>query len=200
MNIADARCPQSLTGAKHKFIIRGGFKQSGVKESMYYFKGKARVFNSMEEADAAVSSGSIEKGTVIVIRYEGPKGGPGMREMLSTTSLIMGRGMDEDCALVTDGRFSGATHGPCIGHVSPEAASGGPIAFVEDGDEIEIDIHNRTLTVNVSEEELSRRREGWTPLKKPRKPALAKYAYLVSSADTGAVIDVSDFQKLFCGL
>ncbi len=167
-------------------------KQSGVKESMYYFKGKARVFNSMEEADAAVSSGSIEKGTVIVIRYEGPKGGPGMREMLSTTSLIMGRGMDEDCALVTDGRFSGATHGPCIGHVSPEAASGGPIAFVEDGDEIEIDIHNRTLTVNVSEEELSRRREGWTPLKKPRKPALAKYAYLVSSADTGAVIDVSD--------
>lgn len=167
-------------------------KQSGVKESMYYFKGKARVFNSMEEADAAVSSGSIEKGTVIVIRYEGPKGGPGMREMLSTTSLIMGRGMDEDCALVTDGRFSGATHGPCIGHVSPEAASGGPIAFVEDGDEIEIDIHNRTLTVNVSEEELSRRREGWMPLEKPRKPALAKYAYLVSSADTGAVIDVSD--------
>lgn len=188
-------------------ILRGNLaprgaviKQSGVKESMYYFKGKARVFNSMEEADAAVSSGSIEKGTVIVIRYEGPKGGPGMREMLSTTSLIMGRGMDEDCALVTDGRFSGATHGPCIGHVSPEAASGGPIAFVEDGDEIEIDIHNRTLTVNVSEEELSRRREGWTPLKKPRKPALAKYAYLVSSADTGAVIDVSDFQKLFCGL
>ncbi len=180
-------------------ILRGNLaprgaviKQSGVKESMYYFKGKARVFNSMEEADAAVSSGSIEKGTVIVIRYEGPKGGPGMREMLSTTSLIMGRGMDEDCALVTDGRFSGATHGPCIGHVSPEAASGGPIAFVEDGDEIEIDIHNRTLTVNVSEEELSRRREGWTPLKKPRKPALAKYAYLVSSADTGAVIDVSD--------
>ena len=180
-------------------ILRGNLaprgaviKQSGVKESMYYFKGKARVFNSMEEADAAVSSGSIEKGTVIVIRYEGPKGGPGMREMLSTTSLIMGRGMDEDCALITDGRFSGATHGPCIGHVSPEAASGGPIAFVEDGDEIEIDIHNRTLTVNVSEEELSRRREGWTPLKKPRKPALAKYAYLVSSADTGAVIDVSD--------
>lgn len=180
-------------------ILRGNLaprgaviKQSGVKESMYYFKGKARVFNSMEEADAAVSSGSIEKGTVIVIRYEGPKGGPGMREMLSTTSLIMGRGMDEDCALVTDGRFSGATHGPCIGHVSPEAASGGPIAFVEDGDEIEIDIHNRTLTVNVSEEELARRREGWMPLKKPRKPALAKYAYLVSSADTGAVIDVSD--------
>ncbi len=180
-------------------ILRGNLaprgaviKQSGVKESMYYFKGRARVFDSMEEADAAVSSGTIEKGTVIVIRYEGPKGGPGMREMLSTTSLIMGRGMDEDCALVTDGRFSGATHGPCIGHVSPEAAAGGPIAFVEDGDEIEIDIHNRTLTIDVSEEEFARRKEGWTPLKKPRKPALAKYAYLVSSADTGAVIDVSD--------
>ena len=180
-------------------ILRGNLaprgaviKQSGVKESMYYFKGRARVFDSMEEADAAVSSGTIEKGTVIVIRYEGPKGGPGMREMLSTTSLIMGRGMDEDCALVTDGRFSGATHGPCIGHVSPEAAAGGPIAFVEDGDEIEIDIHNRTLTIDVSEEEFARRKEGWTPLKKPRKTALAKYAYLVSSADTGAVIDVSD--------
>lgn len=166
-------------------------KQSGVKESMYYFKGRARVFNSMEEADAAISGDTIEKGTVIVIKYEGPKGGPGMREMLSTTALIMGRGMDEDCALVTDGRFSGATHGPCVGHVSPEAAAGGPIAFVEDGDEIEIDIVNRTLRLNVPENVLAKRREGWTPVKKPAKPVLAKYAYLVSSADTGAVIDVS---------
>lgn len=166
-------------------------KQSGIKESMYYFKGRARVFNSMEEADAAISGDTIEKGTVIVIKYEGPKGGPGMREMLSTTALIMGRGMDEDCALVTDGRFSGATHGPCVGHVSPEAAAGGPIAFVEDGDEIEIDIVNRTLRLNVPENVLAKRREGWTPVKKPAKPVLAKYAYLVSSADTGAVIDVS---------
>ncbi|MDO4330126.1 MAG: dihydroxy-acid dehydratase [Lachnospiraceae bacterium] len=166
-------------------------KQSGVKESMYYFKGKARVFHSMEEADAAISGDTIEKGTVIVIQYEGPKGGPGMREMLSTTALIMGRGMDEDCALVTDGRFSGATHGPCVGHVSPEAAAGGPIAFVQDGDEIEIDIHNRTLKIDVSEEEFARRKEGWVPVVKPRKPALAKYAALVSSADTGAIIDVS---------
>lgn len=166
-------------------------KQSGVKESMYYFKGKARVFNSMEEADAVISGDTIEKGTVIVIKYEGPKGGPGMQEMLSTTALIMGRGMDEDCALVTDGRFSGATHGPCVGHVSPEAAAGGPIAFVEDGDEIEIDITNRALRLNVSEEVLEERKKGWTPLRKPRKPAMAKYAYLVSSADTGAVIDVS---------
>ena len=145
----------------------------------------------MEEADAAISSNTIEKGTVIVIQYEGPKGGPGMREMLSTTALIMGRGMDEDCALVTDGRFSGATHGPCVGHVSPEAAAGGPIAFVQDGDMIEIDIHNRTLRLEVSDEELARRKEGWIPVRKPRKPALAKYAALVSSADTGAVIDVS---------
>lgn len=167
-------------------------KQSGVKKSMYYFKGKARVFNSMEEADEAISQNQISKGTVIVIRYEGPKGGPGMREMLSTTALIMGRKMDEDCALVTDGRFSGATHGPCIGHVSPEAAAGGPIAFIEDGDEIEIDLLARTLKAAVSEEEFAKRRQGWTPIVKPRKPALAKYAALVSSADTGAIIDVSN--------
>lgn len=166
-------------------------KQSGVKESMYHFKGTARVFNSMEEADAAISGNEIKKGTVIVIKYEGPKGGPGMREMLSTTALIMGRGMDEDCALITDGRFSGATHGPCVGHISPEASVGGPIAFVEDGDVIEIDIRNRLLHIEVSEEEFSRRKENWKPLIKPRKPALAKYSHLVSSSDTGAIIDVS---------
>lgn len=166
-------------------------KQSGVKESMYYFKGKARVFHSMEEADAAISGDTIEKGTVIVIQYEGPKGGPGMREMLSTTALIMGRGMDEDCALITDGRFSGATHGPCVGHISPEAAAGGPIAFVRDGDVIEIDIHNRTLNIEVSDEEFERRKQGWTPLVKERKPALAKYAALVGSAAEGAIIDVA---------
>lgn len=164
-------------------------KQSGVREDMYRFTGKARVFDSMEEADAAISADTIEKGTVIVIRYEGPKGGPGMREMLSTTALIMGRGMDRDVALVTDGRFSGATHGPCIGHVSPEAASGGPIAFVRDGDVIHIDIAGRSLTVEISEEELERRKAGWKPLHKPRMTALAKYAALVTSADTGAVVD-----------
>lgn len=180
-------------------ILRGNLapdgaviKQSGVKESMYYFKGKARVFHSMEEADAAISGDQIEKGTVIVIQYEGPKGGPGMREMLSTTALIMGRGMDEDCALITDGRFSGATHGPCVGHISPEAAAGGPIAFVQDGDIIEIDIHNRRLNIEVSEEEFARRKEVWEPVRKPRKPALAKYSALVGSAASGAIIDVSD--------
>ncbi len=164
-------------------------KQSGVKASMYRFAGKARVFNSMEEADEAISAGSIPKGTVLVIRYEGPKGGPGMREMLSTTALIMGRGMDEDVALVTDGRFSGATHGPCIGHVSPEAAAGGPIALVQDGDGILIDLEARRLELQVPAEELARRRQGWVPLVKPRLPALAKYAALVTSADTGAIVD-----------
>lgn len=163
-------------------------KQSGVKPSMYRFSGTARVFNSMEEADAAVSSGGIEKGTVLVIRYEGPKGGPGMREMLSTTALIMGRGMDEDCALVTDGRFSGATHGPCVGHISPEAAAGGPIALVEDGDEIDIDIESRRLEWKVPPEEIERRRAAWRPLVKPRGPALAKYAAQVTSADRGALV------------
>ena len=114
-----------------------------------------------------------------------------MREMLSTTALIMGRGMDEDCALVTDGRFSGATHGPCVGHVSPEAASGGPSGLVEDGDVIEIDIAGRGLRLEVSQEELEKRKMAFVPVRKPRKPALAKYAALVSSADTGAVIDVT---------
>ena len=169
-------------------------KQSGVNKKMYHFRGRARCFSSMEEADAAISGDMIEKGTVIVIRYEGPKGGPGMREMLSTTSLIMGRKMDLDVALVTDGRFSGATHGPCIGHVSPEAVNGGPIAFVQDGDWIEIDIPNRTLTLEVSDEELARRKENWKPLIKPRLPALAKYAALVGSSDTGAVVDIENLK------
>lgn len=172
-------------------------KQSGVDKRMYHFRGTARCFNSMEEADAAVSGDTIEKGTVIVIRYEGPKGGPGMREMLSTTSLIMGRKMDLDVALITDGRFSGATHGPCIGHISPEAANGGPIAFVQDGDWIEIDIPNRKLTLEVSQEELDRRKKDWKPLIKPRLPALAKYAALVGSSDTGAFVDIANLNTTF---
>lgn len=165
-------------------------KQSGVKKSMLRFSGKARVFNSMEEADDAIQNGKIVGKTVIVIRYEGPKGGPGMREMLSTTALIMGRGMDNQCALVTDGRFSGATHGPCIGHVSPEAASGGPIAFVHDGDEISIDIPSRMLTLHVSDKEIEKRKSGWKPLVKPMGPALRKYAAFATSADKGAFVEV----------
>lgn len=167
-------------------------KKSGVKPSMYYFKGHARVFHSMEEASAAVSNDQIQTGDILVITYEGPKGGPGMREMHMTTSLIVGRGMDESCALITDGRFSGSTRGPCIGHVSPEAAAGGPIAAVQEGDEIIIDIENRSLTLCVSEEEIQRRLAQVQHIYKPRTPALGRYAALVSSADQGAVLKNPD--------
>ena len=165
-------------------------KQAGVKPSMHYFEGQARVFTSMEEASWAVSNDKIQKGDVLVIRYEGPKGGPGMREMHMRCSLIVGRGMDEDCALVTDGRFSGSTRGPCIGHVSPEAAAGGPIAAVEEGDRIIIDIPNRTLTLCVPEEEIQRRLERVRHIHKPATPALERYAALVTSADQGAVLQL----------
>ena len=165
-------------------------KQSGVKPSMYHFTGTARVFDSMEDCCEAISGGKINAGEVIVIRYEGPKGGPGMREMFMCTALLVGRGMDESCALVTDGRFSGSTRGPCIGHISPEAAAGGPIALVEDGDSITIDIPSRAITLHVDDQVLARRREVWQPLKKPMTISLAKYAALVSSADKGAVIQL----------
>jgi dihydroxy-acid dehydratase len=165
-------------------------KKSGVKPSMYRFSGKARVFESMENASYAVSNDKIEPGDVIVIRYEGPKGGPGMREMHMTTSLLVGRGMDESCALVTDGRFSGSTRGPCIGHISPEAAKGGPIAAVEEGDRIIIDIPNRRLDLDVPDDVIAKRLEKVVPLIKPRTSALAKYAALVTSADKGAVLEI----------
>ena len=150
-----------------------------------------KIYLARGETDAAlghIASTARSKG-VVVVECDRRKL-DGMREMLSTTALIMGRGMDEDCALVTDGRFSGATHGPCIGHISPEAAAGGPIALVEDGDEIFIDIAARRLELKVSPEELERRRAVWKPLVKPRGPALAKYAAHVSSADRGAIIEL----------
>lgn len=170
-------------------------KKSGVKPSMYYFEGRARVFHSMEEASAAVSGDQIKKGDILVITYEGPKGGPGMREMHMTTSLIVGRGMDESCALITDGRFSGSTRGPCIGHVSPEAAAGGPIAIVEEGDKIIIDINNRTLTLCVPEEEITKRLKAVKHIRKPRTPALDRYSVLVTSADKGAVLNIPEGLK-----
>ncbi|MDL2289209.1 dihydroxy-acid dehydratase [Clostridia bacterium OttesenSCG-928-F22] len=166
-------------------------KKSGVKPSMYYFEGQARVFHSMEDASAAVSNGDIREGDIIVIRYEGPKGGPGMREMHMTTSLLVGRGMDESCALITDGRFSGSTRGPCIGHISPEAAAGGPIAAVREGDKIIIDINRRRLTLNVPQDEIEARLSSVKHVYKKRTPALAKYAMLVSSADKGAILNIS---------
>ncbi len=165
-------------------------KKSGVKPCMYQFEGRARVFHSMEDASYAVSNDMINEGDVIVIRYEGPKGGPGMREMHMTTSLLVGRGMDESCALVTDGRFSGSTRGPCIGHISPEAAEGGPIAAVEEGDRIRIDIPNRKLDLLVPQEVIEERLKNITPVYKERTPSLAKYASLVTSADKGAILKI----------
>ncbi len=176
-------------------ILRGNLaphgavvKQSAVSEGMMEFEGTARCFDSEEAAMEAISSGSIRPGDVVVIRYEGPKGGPGMREMLAPTSAIVGMGLAESVALITDGRFSGGTKGPCIGHVSPEAMEGGPIGLIREGDRIRIDIPGRRLDLLVGEEELARRKEVWTPPEpKVKKGYLARYAKLVSSASTGAV-------------
>ena len=165
-------------------------KQSAVAKEMMQHTGPARVFNSEDEAIAAIYAGKIVAGDVVVIRYEGPKGGPGMREMLNPTSAIAGMGLDKDVALITDGRFSGATRGASIGHVSPEAASGGTIALVEEGDLIAIDIPAHTIELLVDEAELQRRRAAWVcPEPKIKTGYLARYAKLVSSADRGAVLD-----------
>jgi dihydroxy-acid dehydratase len=164
-------------------------KQSGVDPKMFTFRGKARVFDSEDAAMAAIMGGKIRPGMVVVIRYEGPKGGPGMREMLSPTSAIMGMGLGTKVALITDGRFSGGTHGPCIGHVSPEAMEGGAIALVRNGDEIVLDIPRRRLTLDVPAKEFVRRKKTWNaPRPKVRSGYLARYATLVGSAGTGAVI------------
>ncbi|OGP62870.1 MAG: dihydroxy-acid dehydratase [Deltaproteobacteria bacterium RBG_13_53_10] len=163
-------------------------KQSGVHERMMAHRGPARTFASMENAVEALMNNGIRDGDVMVIRYEGPRGGPGMREMHMVTSLLMGLGLGDKVALVTDGRFSGSTRGPCIGHVSPEAAAGGPIGLVEEGDMIEIDIPDRRLRLSVAEDELARRKDRFTPLKKECSNFLKRYALLVSSADQGAVL------------
>lgn len=170
-------------------------KKAGVKPSMYQFTGTARVFNYMEDACRAIQAGEIPAGTVIVLRYEGPKGGPGMREQHMVTSLLVGRGMDESCALITDGRFSGSTRGPAIGHISPEAAAGGPIAAVQDGDTITIDIPGRKLTLHLTAEEIQKRLTQVKLLKKTATPALQKYAALVTSADRGAILEIPECLK-----
>ena len=151
---------------------------------MLNHEGPARVFDCEEDAIAAIKGGKIVAGDVVVIRYEGPKGGPGMREMLNPTSAIAGMGLGSTVALITDGRFSGASRGASIGHVSPEAALGGPIAFVEEGDIISIDIDNHSLNLKV----LAERKKNWTPKKKEVTGYLARYAALVTSADKGAVL------------
>ena len=165
-------------------------KRSAVAPEMQVHSGPARVFDSEDTAIAAIYAGEIHPGDVVVIRYEGPKGGPGMREMLNPTSAIAGMGLDKEVALITDGRFSGATRGASIGHVSPEAASGGPIGLVQEGDIIAIDIPNRSICVKVSEEELARRKANWVcPEPKIKTGYLARYAKMVSSADRGAILE-----------
>lgn len=165
-------------------------KRSAVAEEMLVHEGPAKVYNSEEDAIKGIFGKEVKAGDVVVIRYEGPAGGPGMREMLSPTSAIAGMGLDKEVALITDGRFSGATRGASIGHVSPEAVSGGTIAYVKDGDLIAIDIPNHTITLKVSEEELAKRKEEMPILKKENVTGyLKRYAKLVSSADKGAIIN-----------
>ena len=172
---------------------RGVVKRSAVAKEMLVHRGPAKVFNSEEEAIAAITGGKIVKGDVVVIRYEGPAGGPGMREMLSPTSAIAGMGLDKDVALITDGRFSGATRGAAIGHVSPEAVNGGTIAYVQDGDMISIDIPNHSIQLEVSDEELAERKKTTKILVKENLTGyLKRYSKMVSSADQGAIINRMD--------
>ncbi len=192
--IRPIEAPYSVTGGIA--VLKGNLsplgsvvKRSAVAENMLVHQGPARVFESEEEVIRAILDGKINKGEVVIIRYEGPKGGPGMREMLMPTSALAGMGLDADVALITDGRFSGATRGACIGHVSPEAAEGGVIALVEEGDSIAIDMKACTLTLEVSPEELERRRKAWVcPPPKIKTGYLARYARLVSPASEGAVL------------
>jgi dihydroxy-acid dehydratase len=166
----------------------GVVKQSAVDPQMLVNEGRARVFEAEEEATQAILAGRIQPGDIVVIRYEGPKGGPGMREMLTPTSSIAGMGLDKDVALLTDGRFSGGTRGAAIGHISPEAAEGGPIALVQEGDRIKIDIPAKTLTLLVDDAELARRRQAWQPPEpKIKSGYLSRYSRMVSSGSQGAV-------------
>ena len=188
--------PYSQTGGIA--ILRGNLapdsavvKRSAVAPEMLKHEGPARVFNCEEDAIAAIKGGKIVAGDVVVIRYEGPKGGPGMREMLNPTSAIAGMGLGSTVALITDGRFSGASRGASIGHVSPEAQVGGPIALVEEGDIISIDIDNHKLELKVSDEEMAARKARWqAPTPQVTTGYLARYASLVTSADRGAVLEV----------
>jgi dihydroxy-acid dehydratase len=179
----------------HLAILKGNLATEGAVAKITGVKnpsitGRARVFDSEELCLAAILDGSIVPGDVVVIRYEGPKGGPGMREMLAPTSAIIGAGLGDAVALITDGRFSGGTYGMVVGHIAPEAAVGGTIALVEEGDLITIDAEARLLQLNVSDQELTRRRSRWRPPEaRYTRGVLAKYARLVSTSSTGAVTD-----------
>jgi dihydroxy-acid dehydratase len=173
-NLAPEGCVAKITGIKHRSIT-----------------GPARVFESEETCLEAVLAGKINPGDVLIVRYEGPKGGPGMREMLAPTSAIIGAGLGDSVGLITDGRFSGGTYGLVVGHVAPEAAVGGPIALVQEGDSITIDAETRQLQINLPDEELARRRTAWQPpVPRYTRGVLAKYARLVSSSSLGAVTDL----------
>ena len=187
-----------VVGLKGNIAEEGAIvKVAGMKRLVH--KGPARVFNSEEEAYEAVQNKNYKEGDVIVIRYEGPRGGPGMREMLATTSAIYGQGMGDKVALITDGRFSGATRGFCIGHVGPEAAVGGNIALINDGDEILIDANNGILEVNLTDEELKSRKKHWKPKKHDYQSGdLWKYSQLVGSALNGAVTHPGARKEKFC--
>ena len=164
-------------------------KTAGIQPSMRRFTGRAICFDSQDDAVAGIMAGKVREGHVVVIRYEGPRGGPGMQEMLSPTSMIMGMGLGEKVGLVTDGRFSGATRGACVGHISPEAEEGGPIALVRDGDAITIDVDERVLALQVADAELAVRRAAWKPLRREvSSPWLRRYRHLVTNASTGAVL------------
>jgi len=166
-------------------------KYAGVTESMRVFEGPAVIFNSQEEACEGILADKVKTGDVVVIRYEGPKGGPGMQEMLSPTSYIMGKGLGESVALITDGRFSGGTRGACIGHIAPEAADGGPIALIQNGDRIAIDIPAGKINVLLSDDELAAKKSGWKA-PKPRVDygVLGRYAKMASSASNGAILKI----------
>ncbi|HII00226.1 TPA: dihydroxy-acid dehydratase [Methanosarcinaceae archaeon] len=177
-------------------VLKGSFapdgsvvKQAAVDEKMHVHTGPARVYECEEDAMESILAGEVKPGDIVVIRYEGPKGGPGMREMLAATAALVGMGMIDSVALITDGRFSGGTRGPCIGHVSPEACEGGPIALVKNGDLIEINIPERTLNLKVPEEELEKRRAAFVPPKKEVAGYLARYQRAVHSANTGGIVD-----------
>lgn len=189
---------QPIKKDSHLVVLYGNLASEGAvakitgKEGLV-FTGKAKVFDAEEQALQAILNGDIVKGDVIVIRYEGPKGGPGMREMLSPTSAVMGKGLGKEVALITDGRFSGGTHGFVVGHITPEAYTGGALAIVQNGDEITIDAETRQLALHVNEHEIARRFEKWKqPAPRYTRGVLAKYAKLVSSASKGAVTDNLD--------
>jgi dihydroxy-acid dehydratase len=177
-------------------IIRGSLapntavtKVAAMNPKMMVFKGTAKVYDREEDATQAIHKGDIDSGDAVIIRYEGPKGGPGMREMLVATSTIVGYGLEDSVALLTDGRFSGATRGPCIGHISPEACVGGPIALVENGDTISIDIPQRRLDLDISKDELENRKKFWKPPEpKVKHGYLSRYISYVTSADQGAIL------------